>query len=773
MNTDLRTQLAEYGRYHQAEQPPVDVTEIIAPLGPVLPIPLETPPRHNRRRVWIAAAAAVMVLMVVGGVAWLSQFNSQVEPVDQQTVTTVQPGELSGTVGVLGPGAWSVAATFTDNAVSEELLRGTAEELRTWPGVLEVALARDAAGWLELTGLDAAECGEGSTEPPCGVGLVALVATPQMALTQVRLESELEMAAITATDVPEAFVDGYVAAARRTPAPELRFDATSLGTEVPLEGPDADAGNMCSVPGPSCLVSVLVANDGLVVQAGLVRYGDGNVSLEVEILGGNGWGGSGSTITDLFIDGNGRGGVLTNLDHASAQSTDLLGHVSRGRAIYVIAGLPLDASAVTLQLADGTPVWQRPVAGMVLLVDRPGTASVDEDTGARATNRFTVLDADGAEIVHITGTTEGPIVTDLRVDPVKAGELQTTDVDATGPVEVAGMTLTWTQAQWGEGSGPRMSDYDGMAATSSGFLGTDVEGRLWRSPDGTTWEEDATISGLEGISVADAGSHILVSGRRTDGTAALLRSEDGETWTDIDLSALSTDEAIEVAMATPSGLTWLRLESGGDWAGVIAIIEGDRIVETHQPPWDTVNCCAPLELVELNGGVVAFQVDFNDPTFSFVYRYFGDGLWSEAQPIPISSHHAQVGDTVLMFDHTNATCCGNLIPGLSQWPLLASNDGINWIEIGTPAAQDVHALQIRAGDSFWVYGPDVGGGGNQLEPDPTSPLWISRDGRTWEPIDILFAPFGFVQVLGDTIYLVSGNAFDGTATYWVGTFSEQ
>jgi hypothetical protein len=310
--------------------------------------------------------------------------------------------------------------------------------------------------------------------------------------------------------------------------------------------------------------------------------------------------------------------------------------------------------------------------------------------------------------------------------------------DALEPAEVAGMTLTWTRGQSGEDSGP----LDALVATL----------------------------GLEKVSFADAGSSVFVSGTRTDGSMALLRSEDDETLTDIDVSALSADQALRIVAATPSGLVLLGAPGPGrNDAGPIAVIENDRVTGTYEPPWNTEECCALIEIVELNGDVVAYQANFNGRGPGVVYRYLGGGEWSDPIDVPISSDHAQVGDTALMFDHTYSTCCASPIPGLSEWPLLASNDGINWTQIDTRSAENVHALRITAGDSFWLYGPDIGGGGYDIETNANTTLWISRDSRNWEPIDIPFAQEGFVQVSGNTITLIPSNGFDDPTTHWIGT----
>ena len=138
--------------------------------------------------------------------------------------------------------------------------------------------------------------------------------------------------------------------------------------------------------------------------------------------------------------------------------------------------------------------------------------------------------------------------------------------------------------------------------------------------------------------------------------------------------------------------------------------------------------------------------------------------------MPPSTAHARVGNTVLMFDHTNIRFGPNPIPGLSEWPLLASTDGINWIELDTRTAQNVHALQINAGDSFWVYGGH-GGGGDDVSPESAT-IWISRDGSSWEPVDTSFAPPSSVVVVGDVIILAD-SAHNNIGTYWIGTLHDQ
>lgn len=739
MSTDLRTQLLEYGRYHRAEQQPIELAELTShrnELG-VQVVPVDQLARGRRRRwVW-AAVAAIAIGALVGGIAVLLQ-STEGQVIDQPTTTVFTPSPTAPGAA-LEPGLWSIAATSAQPANADQLADHAAA-MRTWPGVLEVVEVGGREGWLALTGLDAGDCTPDGIEPPCGPGLVALVVSSQIPLTSQRLEIEFAMTAIEATDVPQAFIEGYLTAVQeQTGLTELRFDPASLGVEQPLAGPIANvAGEECD----ECELVVQTEVDGFVFVTGLDLDGDPQVGLIHEVSGG---GGTGVEARDFYIDSSGEGGAIANVQAQVG-----------GRAVYGFAFLPLDSAVMTFELNDGTSVWQRTIAGMALFVDGPGTASPDGDGGGRVTDRFVVLDVFGSEIMHIQGTPDGTRITDLRIDSTLTDVTQSRPLDVIPATEVAGMTLTWTQAQW--------PDIRPSASSPSGFLGTGPEGRLWRSTDGSNWEQDAALSGFERISVADAGTHLLLTGTQGDGTTALLRSDDGSTWAPIDGTAdFGVD--VEVASATPSGLTWLRGHPDG---GVIALVDEERIVEFYAPPWNTSDCCLLVDLVEFPTGVVAFVTDFNEPRLSVAFSYQGEGAWSEAVSVPISTSHPQVGNTVLMFDHTNATCCGNPIAGVSEWPLLESSNGLDWRQIDGRPGEDVHALRIRAGDSFWLYGPDIGGGGNNIETDPSRLLWISSDGREWDPIDISFAAPGGAVVLGDAVFLQ-----DGTAITWIGTFASK
>jgi hypothetical protein len=93
MSQDLLTQLAEYGRHCEERQGSVDANDVF---GPVVAMPA---PVHSTRplRGWlVAAAAAALVLILIGSVALLAPFGGSAPVVNEPMVTTI-PAEIVAT----------------------------------------------------------------------------------------------------------------------------------------------------------------------------------------------------------------------------------------------------------------------------------------------------------------------------------------------------------------------------------------------------------------------------------------------------------------------------------------------------------------------------------------------------------------------------------------------------------------------------------------------------------------------------------------------------
>ena len=122
---------------------------------------------------------------------------------------TTTPGDLvlPTAGGVLGPGSWSVAATFPSVSLSPDQVAEMVKQVMTWPGVLDVSGVPNQAAWRQFTGI-VADCDDGEVLPPCRPGSLCWQRLRGMARVAERLETEFGMEAITSFDVERAFVQG-------------------------------------------------------------------------------------------------------------------------------------------------------------------------------------------------------------------------------------------------------------------------------------------------------------------------------------------------------------------------------------------------------------------------------------------------------------------------------------------------------------------------------------------------------------------------------------
>jgi hypothetical protein len=323
---------------------------------------------------------------------------------------------------------------------------------------------------------------------------------------------------------------------------------------------------------------------------------------------------------------------------------------------------------------------------------------------------------------------------------------------------------------------------DTIVSTSFGYFGTDDPGVLWRSSDGTTWEP--ALTDLREVSVVSDGAIALVAGLR-DRRPVLLRSADGVEWSEIDRSLVPDMGDQYVAATTPSGLTLIG-HRGGEHK--VVAIDTDRVTAVYEPPWNQEACCAPESLVQVGDNIVAYQDDHNSPQFSHAWEYRGNGQWSDPINIDVrwTLDHAVVGDTMLSLGQADPKCCRSQPePGEAAWdepdpweetvwPVLSSDDGINWTEIGEISGHNVSSLHLNAGSSFWVYGPPDRGGPS-IVVGPGTTLGISVDGQHWQEFIVpaaILKPFpnsgGSVHVAGNKIFVLQVTD-DGVIQSWVAT----
>jgi len=539
VSTGLLQQLADYGAFHDEEQGFIDVNDAFAARSAVFRSDTSlhvTPRRRIRTGVSVVIAAVVLTILLIGVIPLL--VNNRETPPSDTVVTTTPTDPVPSSTGVLGPGSWSVLATLPGEPLSRDQVADMVTQVETWPGVLDVSAVPDQAAWRQFTGV-VSECGDGAGFSPCGAGIVVLATTPWMDRVAENLESEFGMEAITALDEPTAFWDGYVEMLPSSEVP-LSFDPTSLGIEA----------------------------DDVGVAEWVVRHSAGTLEF----------GGTGFSINDLLVDGFGNGGAIAVLD----SYTELESPIGP-RRIYAVAGLPIDAAVVTLELADGTQVWRRPVGGTALFVDKIGSmperfrdyydqggeVDPDELDELGPAKPLVVLDRNGAVIMRIEDAGRGEsMVTDVRFDAdaiSKSIETPLPPTEGAGPVVIPGLgTLTWREslevppgfaqalqpgplklrkAQVGDTILMFEDSPLDLDALEKGVEG-DNEYRLLASSDNVNWAHVATIQAGPRLQIA-AGDSFWVYGpeglggpniERFRNSATIWISSDADEWVPVDIS---------------------------------------------------------------------------------------------------------------------------------------------------------------------------------------------------------------------------------------------
>lgn len=380
------------------------------------------------------------------------------------------------------------------------------------------------------------------------------------------------------------------------------------------------------------------------------------------------------------------------------------------------------------------------------------------------------------------GGSEQDVINQTTAPPPTTTPMLTTTVTegATQILGSIGVEVTWTEVEPGveEGLDPDF-EFPGV------LLAWDGNGWSRSTDQGETWDRVLELDELTDVSIAGDGQRAVFTGTRSDGTKALLFTEDGETWSEVDLSSLPQTRRLELVETTRSGLTWFfptehDFLGPGPSDGVLAVIADGQLIDHHDLPW---GANGDAGLAETTRGILAFQG--SNPSYAWSYQ--GGGQWSQPVEIPTTDDRRLVGETFFMIDHANATRSGNPIPGESHWRFLTSKDGLDWTEVSTRAASTayppvadgnggIHSLRLEAGESFLLYGPHIYSDTfehTEIQLDNSTTLWISTDGTNWLPLDIPFEPpagsdYGVVRADGDSI-LVSYESADGSwPIRWVG-----
>lgn len=340
----------------ETESPSVDWDALSAHRSP------DRLPMRRRRSSGLTVAAAVFALVLLfGGVAWLTRVAN--DPI---------PG------GPLANLDWDLMATFPAPADAET----STDQVESIEGVESVEYYANAAVfWSNPAPTDSEDLVETTIEGSIPVGEEPIVAALLIQLQDPRdaervahvldqefetysVEYSPELAAAMADEYFEATAEAAVVIGedpltlQPTPGPEPEFDTKGLGAEVELL-PAADAreipemfwdlssnamlddGDVRSPDSPVFHIGYL---EDLDIRMVVYRSVGGDRCINSLMPGGGAGGGCGDDFSRYQYGGRGYGGI-------------------DGETGYFDVEVPLETSVVAVTVDGGSPMWQRPVAG--------------------------------------------------------------------------------------------------------------------------------------------------------------------------------------------------------------------------------------------------------------------------------------------------------------------------------------------------------------------------------------------------------------------------
>lgn len=297
------------------------------------------------------------------------------------------------------------------------------------------------------------------------------------------------------------------------------------------------------------------------------------------------------------------------------------------------------------------------------------------------------------------------------------------------------------------------------------------EGRVWLSPDGTSWEalpsmpafEGATFSGVltaQDGSVVAFGRVDVAGGPTLEfpGEPATWRSADGRTWEQTEVGP----QGLFVTGAAHGAKGYLLVGSvpmeGAPsqlWLSADGLRWELAFVPTNFPWW---------HIRDIGAGDDGFTALLSGPGDSRITIASADGReWFEGDALPGSGPLAPLaGDWI-----TSATA-----ETLGSIPVWFSTNGLAWSEVASIADPGYgdgfgYARQlVSAGGSVFLGGARVTTASVAIP----GGVWSSRDGRTWELTDI--RPDGLVLAAAEHVGVVVLAGYvgvnEGRATFWIG-----
>lgn len=282
-----------------------------------------------------------------------------------------------------------------------------------------------------------------------------------------------------------------------------------------------------------------------------------------------------------------------------------------------------------------------------------------------------------------------------------------------------------------------------------------IEGRIWLSSDGTSWEalpSDPVFkhATLTRVITASDGS-LVVYGSIQPATHmpdaipvyATWRSADGRTWQRSEVESLARGVlSVEGVVQGRQGYVMrqahnLSLGSGPSGGELWQSLDGLS--------WDLVYETADERIISLAGGDEGFVAVRSTADHRAVAIASADGReWIDGDALPEELTQASLaalgGDWVMVGLGSEGPPGepGPVTPGVWDLPVWFSANGLAWHQVGSiswPGDGLGFAFPgplVSVGDRL-ILSPFAAGGGPRL---PSAGVWSSADGSTWETADI-------------------------------------
>lgn len=359
------------------------------------------------------------------------------------------------------------------------------------------------------------------------------------------------------------------------------------------------------------------------------------------------------------------------------------------------------------------------------------TSSVPFGTRGKAVvydDALWVVDADTDMDVHRStdGSTWTEIATGLSMDPRSNYALQATN-DAL--YLVGGST------------------YDPADSTYSSL------NDIWRSADGVVWEElshdlpepEGSFTGGNGIQVSTHNNSLFAplpgesdEATNTQGAGALYTSDDGESWSEVNVGI----DGNFTRLFSFRDKLWGLFTPAGESFGSEKLLISDDGLAWGEADLESFNAFS-FNSVVVSGSTL---LDWNAPAFSL------DGLTWAGSPAPTpigqsdSAGHWSYGDTLFLLQH------GNIAAG-SDFTLYKSTDATSWEEVGPGFPGNTQVIEV--GSTLYAHVTDVS--------VPTSRFYSSSDGENWTELqsDVFGGQtklFSSLSHVGGKFYIFGGVA---------------